>query len=143
MTVTKSPEWREAENALLEQYQARKAELEPLLVEYDELENRIAALDPSAPRARRRFSTSSTRRVARGEHDQRFLGIVAEHPEGMKIPDVVQVYRDRGYDTPNAGQYLYKVAERNVVRGNVRKDDQGRFFVLSNTAEEQEDSQAV
>lgn len=129
MNATKSPEWQAQENALLESYKTRATEIEPLLNEYEELQNKIAILDPSAPRARRRYSTSGTRRVARGEHDQRFLGIIAEHPEGIKIHDVIQRYRDKGFDTPNGGQYIYKVAERNVARGHVLKNDEGFIFM--------------
>lgn len=122
--------WGKTEDQLKAQLQARLEELEPLLVEREEIQDKLSALDPTfAPTSRRRRYSSGTRRVARGEHDLRFLGIVTEHPgnNGMSVAEVFHEYQSRGFDVQ--APYLYKVASRLVEKGNLRKDGE-RYFPI-------------
>lgn len=124
-TSVTPPAWAKAEESLKSQLQARLEELEPLLIERDDIQDKLAALDPTMAPAtrRRRYTTSSTRRVARGEHDNHFLGIVSEHPGngGMTVAEVFHQYQAKGIDVQQP--YLYKVAQRLVEKGNLVKND--------------------
>lgn len=124
-TATPSP-WAEAEAVLVGQLKARRTELEPLLVEYDDINEKLFGLDPTEVPARRRRHTSGGRRVARGEHDNRFLGIIKESGP-MTVAEVARAYEAKGF--PVQGPYLYKVADRLVKKGQIFQTEDKKYVL--------------
>jgi hypothetical protein len=117
----------------------RKAELAPLVEEYNRLEQAAAALDAipvatsagngqSTPqRARARVKAAGAKTASRGRpkgsgrRDAEAAAIVAAHPQGITIPEIAAKVGIKQ-------NYLYRVLPALATEGKVVKGSERRWF---------------
>ena len=123
--------------SLKKQLKARSRELEPLVAEYNDLQEALKVLDRSAsvgktPRRRarvvsrapaRRGRASKRHRAGRGERPEQFLRVVKENP-GLTVSEIAK----RIGVHPGG---LYTIAKKLSDEGAVKKSRDNRYTLKS------------
>lgn len=92
-----------------EELTKRKDELEPVIKEYDEIEQALAALTGESPsRARRTSSTAP--RAARGQRREEFLHAITSAEDGITVAEATR-------EIEVASPYGYKLKEELIREG--------------------------
>lgn len=114
--------------SLVERHRSEvEAEIEKLRPQAEEYERLVAYRESmgSAPRARRSSRGSGSRAASRPNADrpQQFLDALKDNP-GAKIPDIAASIGDV------SANYLYRVRDGLIEEGKVRKDDDGKHYLV-------------
>lgn len=118
------------------EWEARLAELQPLMAEASELEKALAGVrsnvdlnstPTAAPKAKTKRNNGSANRAPRGSVKEQFLALIEAEP-GIKVADAAK----RMEKGPN---YLYKLAGDLVKSGTLAKDGNGVYTVVKSEDE--------